>query len=160
MHGGRAVAYGAPEAVLTRENVLDVFGVNGSVRQGAEGRLMFLFAGGLIPRPLGRFNSYATNGGVADPQYRMRKVRRTFSSRPKPTFGWQMPRCLRRGSSFGAAYNSTVTFRSGPGRCPGDFLGPARGAIIAARQGLCSKTYSIRPAPGICLIYSVYVARL
>jgi iron complex transport system ATP-binding protein len=42
MYGGRAVAYGAPEAVLTRENVLDVFGVNGSVRQDAEGRLMFL----------------------------------------------------------------------------------------------------------------------
>jgi hypothetical protein len=59
-----------------------------------------LFEGGLIPKnphrggALGRFNSFANDGGVADPQYKMRKVRRTFSSRTK------MPRCLRRGSSF------------------------------------------------------------
>jgi D-alanyl-lipoteichoic acid acyltransferase DltB (MBOAT superfamily) len=49
---------------------------------------------GLIPRPLGWFKSFTDDGGVADPRYKMRKIRRIFSSRTK------IPRCLRRGSSL------------------------------------------------------------
>jgi iron complex transport system ATP-binding protein len=42
MHSGRTVAHGTPETVLTRRNVRDVFGVNGSVHQGTDGRHTFL----------------------------------------------------------------------------------------------------------------------
>jgi iron complex transport system ATP-binding protein len=42
MHGGHIAAHGSPEQVLTRENVRDVFGVNGLVQQSARGRRDFL----------------------------------------------------------------------------------------------------------------------
>jgi iron complex transport system ATP-binding protein len=41
LYGGRTVAHGTPETVLTRENVLNVFGVNGAVTRAPDGRLTF-----------------------------------------------------------------------------------------------------------------------
>jgi hypothetical protein len=77
-----------------------------------------LFEGGLIPKnpPFGGGASGAVqfpanDGGAADPQYKMRKVRRTFSSRTK------IPRCSAAGFFIPQSYAAYNLFFKNICRC-------------------------------------------